>query len=454
VRTGEEYLNTQNNLLLTIGGDLVSLPAGESQFSLAYEYRAEEAEFTPSAANQAGLVGSGVPTPATGGDYHTHEFSAELLVPLLGGDFKLPLAKLVELSGAYRIVDNSIAGKEDVWGVGLRWEIFDGLTLRASQSRNFRAPTLTQLFAPVSTGLGAITRDPCDADRINSGPNPAVRLANCQALFAANPGYGDLAAFQDPAENFNTALITTGGNPSLRNEVSETTTWGFVFQPAFAPGLTITVDRVEVHLTDGLSTFAPVNFLETCFDSSPQPADVCSRFTRNALGHVATADSTYFNAGVERVEGEVYNINYRFDVGDLVGGGDLGSLELGVEATHTSLRETSVTGFDLSRTDDTTATPDWVMRFDARYARGPLRMTYQLFYLPESKVNRFDTIESTPTPVIDSNARHSVSAQYEFGNVTVRGGVTNLTDEEPSFPTLTYGDILGRQYYVGVKAQF
>lgn len=453
VQTGERYINNQDNLLLTLGGDLIRLPGGDAQFSVAYEYRSEEAKFNPSAANQAGLVGAGTPTLATRGEYDTNEFSVELLVPIIGGDFTLPFAQMVELTGAYRRVDNSIAGEEDVWGIGGRWEVIDGLQFRASQSRNFRAPTLTQLFQPSSTTLGAIQRDPCDMDRINSGPNPAVRLANCTALWAANPGYNALATFQDPAENFNTALITTGGNANLRNEVSETTTWGFVYQPSFIRGFTIVADRVEVDLTDGLSAFLPVNFLETCFDSSPQPADVCNRFTRNAAGEIITADSTYFNAGTVRYEGEVYNINYRFDIVDLTGL-DIGSLELGLESTHTSLLETSVTGFDVSRTDDTTATPDWVTRYDVRYLNGPLRVSYELFHLPQSKINRFDTIESTPTPTIDANFRHSISAQYDFGAVTLRGGVTNFTDEEPSFPTLNYGDILGRRYYVGINASF
>ena len=48
--------------------------------------------------------------------YHTNEYSSEVLVPLIGGDFSFPLVKAVELNAAYRFVDNSIAGGEDVWG--------------------------------------------------------------------------------------------------------------------------------------------------------------------------------------------------------------------------------------------------------------------------------------------------------------------------------------------------
>src|SRR3546814_18096607 len=83
-------------------------------------------------------------------------------------------------------------------------------------------------------------------DTIGQGPNPAVRLQNCQALFAANPGYGDLATFQDPAENTSLALISSGGNLNLKNEISNTWTYGVFVQPSFVPGLTFTADRIEV----------------------------------------------------------------------------------------------------------------------------------------------------------------------------------------------------------------
>nr|WP_292039185.1 TonB-dependent receptor [Brevundimonas sp. UBA5713] len=450
---GQTYDNTQDNFLATIGGDVFELPAGPLSFSLAYEYRAEESSFTPSQASQQGLVGTGSTSVPTGGKYNTNEFSAELLVPIFGGDFTLPFVQSLEIDGAYRSVDNSIAGRENVWGAGVRWGIVDGLTVRASRSRNFRAPTLSQLFAPSSTGLNAISINPCDSDRINSGPNPSVRLANCEALFAANPLWGPLAGFQDEGENYNNVLVTSGGNPDLRNELSDTTTYGIVWQPSFVPGLTLVADRIEVELKDGLSAFEPSDFLQTCFDSTERNS-ACDTFTFNDQGHVATAISTTFNAGRIRYEGEVYNINYGFSLDDVFKGGHYGSLELNAELTHTALLETSVTGYDYLRTDGTTARPDWVSRYDIRYKRGPLRVSYSMNYLPSAKVNLYDTIESTPNPDIDSNVRHSLSAMYDFGQYTVRGGVTNLTDEEPSYPTRSYGDILGRQFFVGVNARF
>lgn len=451
---GSDYLNTQDDYLATLGGDLFELPAGMVKFSVAYEHRREKAKFSPFIADQQGLTGSQVPTLATEGAYNTDEFSGEILVPIVGGDFTLPFMQSLEFDGAYRRVKHSIAGSEDVWGAGLRWEVIDGLTIRGSTSRNFRAPTLDQLFAPSRTALSNSGNDPCDADRINSGPNPAVRLANCQALFAANPGFGPLATFQNQSENFDRAQVTTGGNLDLRNEVSKTNTIGFIFQPTFAPGLTIVVDRIDVDLTDGLSAFLPTDFMAACYDSTSPSAEICGTFTRDAEGNTATAKSTTFNAGKVAFRGETYNINYRFPIGRFFDDRDLGELELSLDATHTTRLETSVTGFDATREDGTTAQPDWLVQFDTVYARGPFRASYQLTYLPEAKINVFDTIESTPTPTIKENYRHNVSAAYDFGKYTVRGGVINVTDEEPSFPTRSYGDIFGRQYYVGLNARF
>jgi iron complex outermembrane recepter protein len=448
-RFGQDFDNEQRDYLATLGGTAFALPGGEVKFSVAYEHRDEEATFTPTEASRLGVGRLGIPTAAQSGEYDTDEFSAEVVVPLLGEDFTVPMVETLELSGAYRTVDNSIAGTENVWGAGVRWSVVADVTFRGSRSRNFRAPNLAQLFAPTTSGLEAILQDPCDAQRIALGPNPAVRRANCEALFAANPSYGPLATFEDPAENFPTVQVIRGGNPDLENETSDTWTYGVVLQPRFVPGLTVLVDRIEVDLEDGLSFFTPQDFLATCFDSSPQPADICAITARNELGHVISSSALTFNAGSIRFRGETYTINYSSREGGW------GRMDLTVEATHTSLLETSVTGVDLNRTDDTATNPDWRARFDARYSRGPLGLLYTLDYLPETRVTRQATIENNPNPVLDANYRHSISARYEIGEMfTVRAGVENLTDEEPSFPSLTYGDLLGRRYFLGLTARF
>lgn len=461
VMAGSDYKNTQLDILATIGTELFTMPAGPVDVVLAYEHRAEEADFIPLEANQLGLVGTGTTVIPSSGSYDTNELSAEFLMPILGGDFTLPYAQELELSGSFRYVDNSLVGEEEVWGLGARFVPFDGLTLRATRSRNFRAPNLNQLFAPTNTSFAAIGVDPCDADRIDGGPNPAVRRANCEAEWAANPGYAPLATFQDFAENTPITLVTSGGNADLLNEVSDTTTFGFVLDDLFIDGLTISVDRIDIDLTDGISNFTTADFLAACYDDPNPSASVCNAFTRipvsdgtNPGGSVLTGRATTFNAGQVTFKGEVYYASYDFDLANIWDGTDA-TLMFALEATHLDELSQSVTGTTYNRLDNTVAQPDWTGRFNTVYVNGPARVSYQLNYLDGVKANEAATIENNPNPLIDSNITHDITFLYDLtDNATIRIGARNFTDELPSYPTLSHGDILGRRYFAGFNLRF
>lgn len=461
------YVNEQTDALIGVGGDLVKLPGGTAKFSLTYEYRSEDVTTTPLEADRLGLIGAGSKLAPFQGGYHTNEFAGELLIPIVGGDFTLPLVQSLELNGSYRLVNDSLAGKENVWGLGLRWGVFDGLTIRSSLSRNFRAPNLNQLLQPAVTAVATAT-NPCSNASIASGSNPAARLANCLALFTANPGYGAgsappgatpaqrLANFFDLGGSFRRVLVTTGGNPDLKNEISRTFTLGFVFQPRFIPGLTLTADRIRLNLDDALSNFSATSFLSTCFDSPVPDPEICGTFTFNPDGTLATARATTFNAGYLKYHGEIYTANYRMDLADIFGAKDnIGSLTLSLQATHNTLRVTSVTGLDLVRTDHTTALPRWVWKPEMRYVNGPLRLSYSAYILPAEKINYTDTVENASVLPVAGNTRHNVSAEYQFEHLSLRAGVNNLTDKGPSFPySAGYGDIIGRQFFVGIRATY
>ena len=341
----------------------------------------------------------------TSGRYYTNEYSGELLLPILGEGFNAPGFKAVELSGQYRFVDNSIAGSEDVWGVGLRWEVVDGFTLRASRSRNFRAPTLFQLFAPSSTGLAGGIQDPCDSRFINAGTNPAVRAANCLALFAANPLFGTgsagtapvgasaaarLAGFQDTAVNFSTANVTSGGNAKLENEVSDTTTYGFVFQPASVPGPAWTDGR-RLHPT------RPDQRPDRLHAHELQPGLL--RRARRQRRHLRVLHPRRRRQHRHRrqhdVQRGVVEVQGRDDRRDLPLPLGLdhpsrreGNIELATEATHNETLKQTVQGVvtELVDTVGLTGAPEpcWSVRADIRYIRGPLRLTYEAYYLPSA----------------------------------------------------------------------
>jgi iron complex outermembrane recepter protein len=447
---GQTQHETEDDILATFGGPIVTLPGGALKFNTAFEHRSDAADFDPTEDTSLGLGPSGTPTPATTGEYKTNEVSTELLIPLLGKDFTLPGVQELELNGAFRHVDNSITGTANLWDAGLRWTVVSGFTLRASRGTNFRAPNLNQLFSPATTALGAVGEDPCDTRSINSGINPAVRRANCEALFAAHPGYNGgngLNGYIDPAVNFATAAITSGGDQNLTNETSHTLTYGFVLQPEFLPGFTFVADRIQINLTNAITAFSAANYADACFDVSPQPKAICNTFTRDANGDIVSATSSFLNAGSQVYKGETYNINYHFPAADM------GRIELNLETTHNDVNDLSVTGSDLTRTAGTALDPRWVTRFDTSWNYRVLRLTYSLFYLPKSLAGPGDNSANTQYPYYASNAQHSLSAQYQVTpKVTVRAGVINLTNAEPSYPSINYGDILGRRYFVGINA--
>jgi outer membrane receptor protein involved in Fe transport len=139
---------------------------------------------------------------------------------------------------------------------------------------------------------------------------------------------------------------------------------------------------------------------------------------------------------------------------NLFGGGS-GFLGLTLDATHNARFETSVTGTTFVRSDDTVDQPDWVSRLTGRWGFGRWLLSYQMYYLSDVKSGPDATIENTPTPDIDSNMTHSLSLSWDVSDMfTVRAGVNNFTDEEPSYPTIAYGDILGRRWFVGATARF
>lgn len=452
IPSGQWIHNSMNDFLATLGGDMVSLPAGKAKFSLTYEHRNEESRLLPFESDLLGLGSQGTSFPNSGG-YYTNEGSVEMLVPLIGNDFKLPLVEKVDLHGSFREVDNTLSGHDRVWGSDLRWDVGYGVTLRATKSSNFSQPTLGQLIQPPTVGY-LPAQDPCSYTNINGGPNPAARHANCEALFVAHPGYGALASFYDPSETAGTVAVTSQGNPNLVSEVSATVTYGIVFKPEYIPGLLLSADRIQINLHEALEQFALQNFVDTCFDSTVQPASICSTFTRTPQGFLATGLAEYFNAGYLNYRGETYKADYILPLERIFNGREWGTFKFSIDATHNSLLAQSVTGFDYTASQGTIAEPSWVSRLDVRYAIQHLRILYSIYHLPTSLIGPGANMINSPVPYeVKSNSVQSLSAEYDFHQVTFRAGIQDIGDSLPSFPTRSYGDIVGTQFFVGVHAK-
>ena len=129
----------------------------------------------------------------------------------------LPVFKQLELSAALRVDDYSDAGKSWTPKVGAKWRALDSVAVRGTVARGFRAPSFPEVSPKVVATFGGTTID--DNVRCAAG----VPDSTCKAIaptFAAT------------------------GNPDLRPEKSQSTTFGVVWD--VTPKTSLTADLWQI----------------------------------------------------------------------------------------------------------------------------------------------------------------------------------------------------------------
>jgi outer membrane receptor protein involved in Fe transport len=168
------------------------------------------------------------------------EFGYEAQVPLLKDQF---LAKSVGLNAAARYTNYSTSGVVWSWKAGLTWTMNDALTLRVARSRDIRAPTLQNLFAPQT--------------------------------------YASLVVSDLHTNLTGTLFQVTQGNPTLTPELADTWTAGFVWTPQFVQGLSMTLDGYRIKIKNGLVTLSVATpAVQVACESSNGTSPICSLFNR------------------------------------------------------------------------------------------------------------------------------------------------------------------------------
>jgi outer membrane receptor protein involved in Fe transport len=293
---------TQRDLLATVNGDLFSLPAGKLKFSFGYENRLESADFEPDQFYQQG-VGYDIPIGPLSGSFRTNEVFGELLVPIFSPEQDIPALHRVELEGSAREVDHSVAGKALTWTAGLRWEPVSAVQFRGNYTRSIRAPSVTEAFLPTSEAFNT-AQDPCDKSLINTGPDPAVRAANCAKAGIVQPFTSNILSFTEP--------ITVSGDPSLQNEIADSRTFGVVLRPL--PKMTLTIDYISIDIENAITDLSATNVLDACYDNPTYPNADCSKVSRAANGQITLVQTGYANEGFENFNGVTLQWDYAFDL--------------------------------------------------------------------------------------------------------------------------------------------
>ena len=162
------------------------------------------------------------------GTYHVNEAFLEVGVPLLNDQFW----GKADLDVAGRHARYSTAGDANTWKVGLTWDTpIPGIRLRALQSRDIRAPNLSELLPPQQGANGSFSND-----------------------FTQNPTSQNIIGI-------------TRGNILLKPEKAQTTEVGLVWQPDFIPGFQASIDYYRIGVRGAITSLGSQTVEDLCFFS-------------------------------------------------------------------------------------------------------------------------------------------------------------------------------------------
>lgn len=449
-------------------------------FAVGVEYREYNASRVAdvSAGTQDEVLGTGAPSPTFNGAYDVIEGFAELIVPILED---VPGFYNLTLEGGIRVSDYSNTGTSVTYKAGGTWEPIEGYRVRGIYQRAVRSPNIGELFLPTTTGLTGLTTDPCaGANPVGNATLTAICIAQGAPAALVNAG-----VIQQPsAAQIN---ATTGGNPNLDVEKSESYTIGIVLTPPQVPGLALTVDYYDITITDAISAFTPDDILTPCYgannDGNGSNPALCSLIQRNPLngtlnggGDTPGIIPLLTNQGRIATSGIDFRLNYNRPV-------SFGSLNFDLTGNWTDKSTFQATPAGLNREcvgqyssncDFSTGAvvPEWTFNFRTTASIDNLvdisllwrwigGVDYERILNPAGINPDFLSIDDAS--YFDLTVRSNVSENFDL---TL--GITNLLDRDPPNVSSSIGtstqnsgntypstyDTLGRRYSVTGRVRF
>ena len=439
--TGRSVTQLQD-VSANLQGEPFSNWAGPVSVGFGAERRWESLSTDTDALSQSNtwLSGTGAALPKV--KQNVSEAYLETVVPLLKD---LPFARAVDLNAAVRRTDYSTSGAVTTWKGGLSWEAMQGLRLRSTLSRDIRAPNLIELFTPVSPSL-PLPLDP------RAGVTPIT----------------------------NAAGVTTGGNPALEPEKSDTFTVGAVLQPSFLDGLRFSADYYRIEIEGAITSTAPQTVVNNCL-----PGGV---FSGNAYcSLISFANNNVASGQITRVQGTTANVaRFRTSGIDLQAAYShvlpAGQIQLNLSATRafdywTSTDVSALFPNGINRAGQTGAgfggpagLPTWLFNMQANYRLDRLAVNAQIRYIssgnqnkglvgPDSAAYSSTLVNSINDNIVPSRTYLNLGASYNLGNDDRREvyfNVDNVFDKSPPAPANNnaYYDLMGRTWRVGLRYSF
>jgi outer membrane receptor protein involved in Fe transport len=276
---GEEIETSQQVAAFSASGDLgagLAIPgAGAIGAAFGLEWRREEsASFPDRCFAEPGCSPGFGSAPPIRSHYDVREVFGELRVPLLE---ERRFAYELSFEAGVRYADYSTAGGVTAYKLGGSWAPAETLRLRAMFQRAVRAPNIFELAEPVRPSSSDVPGDPCAAyNETTGGTTVSAELRDlCVATgapasaFTLRPSGDYTTAVPDAPEGVVNSFV--GGNPQLGEERADTITAGVVYEPRWAPELSLQLDWYRIELRDAIDSLAASDVLPGCYDAAHNP---------------------------------------------------------------------------------------------------------------------------------------------------------------------------------------
>jgi iron complex outermembrane receptor protein len=327
---------TLGNVTVRVGGPALELPAGPLAVSGVLEHREEKLE--PSTRVLTLPNGTLSSQLALGGSQAISSMYAEANAPIFSPRNARALFGSLELLASVRRDDYRLKSAQPqqipapapgsplpafTWSraefqatsftLGAMYSPISDLTLRASYGTGFLPPSLGNIVTRPSTTTSTMAPfvDPKRGNLITSG---------------------------------GTYRLTSGGNPALRPEESDSHSAGIVLTPRWLPGLRVSVDYVRIEKSDEIFSGLAVDTLLALEDSLPgrvirdplTPGDAALGYTG---GVVREFDFTAANVSSALIEAIDIQADYEWSIGRF---GDFHAYTMFTNQTRLARKVTSV----------------------------------------------------------------------------------------------------------------
>jgi iron complex outermembrane recepter protein len=447
----------QTSVSANVGGELfrVSENANPAGIAVGYEHRREAGAFIPDPLTATGDTTGNKGEP-TEGRYYINEGYMELSLPVYGmknaetGESR----DVVEFTGAARAFNYNTFGSDFTYKFGTRVSPIPDVTVRATYSTAFRAPSVNELFLGQADSFPGV-KDPC-SNRTQGTPRDAA----CDAQGVPDNLSDDRA--QQKAR--------IGGNAALDPETAKILTVGMVLQPQFFKDVTATVDFYSISVDNAITSVGSDVILASCYpDATGATPQYCDRIRRDAQGFIIDIADPLSNVGGDKTNGLDFSLRYTPQT-------PIGRVGLNLDATYLGKFDRTLAGGKVIRGKnayDLGVYTDWRANVGATWARDALSAGVNMRFIngfkecefnacnvddEDAAAPRFRTVEDYYT--FDANVAYDW--ETKIGTAGAQFGVNNLFNRKPavvangflaSSDAATY-DYMGRYFYLRLSYNY